>query len=222
MKHTALTLTFILATLSSFAQVNEQSRTMSLGEQNALIVEFSDIDVKTVESVWKDFFGAFGKTKKNRKADEWYVTGAEIGSLGLTHPVDLYAQISGGKSNASVVTWIDMKGSFLSSKQHPDTYAKTATLLEDFKIAVKKSVIEEELKEQQKLLGKLEKDLQKLLRENDNLNRTIEQAREKITKAEQDIKQNLQDQVNKKVEIETQQKTVGNVEQKLKQLGSSK
>lgn len=213
----ALTILFTVHILS--AQVVEQNRRMSLGEQSALVLEIKDADIKTVEGVWKDFFGKFGKEKKNRKADEWYITDAEIAPLRYSRTVDLYAQISEAGNMVTVVTWIDMRGGFLSASEYPKEYPAAVELLQDFNMTVKRTIIENDLKEQEKLLSRLENDMKKLLRENENLHKIIEDAKEKIAKAEADIETNLADQETKKKEIELQRNTIADVLERLKNIG---
>lgn len=212
---------FFFVTIANIlsGQVTEQNRRMSLGEQSALVLEIKDADVKTVETVWKDFFGKFGKEKKNRKADEWYITDAEISPLRYSRTVDLYAQISGAGTVVTVVTWIDMKGGFLSAAEYPKEYPAAVEMLQDFNMTVKRTIIENDLKEQEKLLSRLENEMKKLLRENDNLHKIIEDAKEKIAKAEADIQTNLADQDARKKEIELQKNTIDEVRKRLKNVG---
>jgi molecular chaperone DnaK (HSP70) len=217
-----ITSLFICFSTLAVGQVIEQERRMSLGEQSALVLEIPNSDAKTVESVWKSFFGNYGRTRKNRKADEWYVTGAEISTLGTNRPVDVYAQISGNQTGTTVVTWIDMKGGFLSADQYPEQYPNAVKMLQDFQLEVRKSILESDLKEQEKLLSRLESDLKKLMRDNENLHKTIQKAEETIAKARQDIEQNIRDQEQKKSEVGTQQNTVETVKKKIEHLGSKK
>jgi len=218
MRIATLTGLFLMCALIATAQVIQQDRLMSLGTHPALVLEIKNADVKTVESVWKSFFGNFGRDKKNRKADEYYITDAEIGPLRYSRAVDLYATISGSGPNVTVVTWIDMKGGFISAADYPEQYREAVKLLQDFDLNVRKTVIEEELKENEKLLSRLDNDLKKLIRQNESLHKTIEDAKAKIAKAEEEIVVNLADQDTKKKEIEVQQKTVQEIVQKLKNL----
>lgn len=218
MKNTILLIAFILISVISNAQVLEQHQRMSLGEYPALILEVKEIDEKMVESVWKDFFGNFGRDKKNRKEDEYYVTDAQISPLGVSRAVDLYAKIIPSGANTIVYTWIDMKGGFLSSADYPTEYQNALKLMQDFHLKVRETAVQENLEEQMKLLSRLERDLQTLMKQNERYHSIIEDAKEKIAKAELDIKTNLQEQELKKQEIEAQKATVTTVEEKLKNL----
>lgn len=217
-----ITSLFICFSTLAIGQVIEQERRMSLGEQSALVLEIPNSDTKTVESVWKSYFGNYGRTRKNRKADEWYVNGAEISALGMSRPVDVYAQISGNQTGTTVVTWIDMKGGFLSANKYPEQYPKAVKMLQDFQIEVRKEILKSDLKEQEKLLSRLESDLKKLMRDNEDLHKTIKKAEEAIVKAREDIEQNIRDQEQKKSELSSQQSTVEGVKKKIKHLGENK
>ena len=97
-------------------------------------------------------------------------------------------------------------------------YPNAIKLLQDFHLEVRESSVIANLEEQTKLLSRLERELQTLMKQNERYHTIIEDAKERIAKAEQDIKTNLQEQELKKQEIEAQKGTVKTVEDKLKNL----
>ena len=54
--------------IANFAQVTEESKSMKLGDHNALVIKVDNANKKTAEKVWKDMMKKYrGKTKKKRK-----------------------------------------------------------------------------------------------------------------------------------------------------------
>ena len=69
--------------------------------------------------------------------------------------------------------------------------------MRDYFIEVRKKVVAEELKVEEKNLSNLEKDLKKLKEKNDDYHKDIEKAKQKIAEAEKNIEKNTLDQENK-------------------------
>ncbi len=90
--------------------------------------------------------------------------------------------------------------------------------------AVVESVKEnpEEYKMQQKLMAKLESNLEKLVKENQGLHKTITDSQAKIKQAELDIETNLEEQKTTQGQIDDQKKVVELVQTKLNNVKNQK
>ena len=91
--------------------------------------------------------------------------------------------------------------------------------MKDYFVSVRKKVVAEEVKMEEKNLSNLEKDLKKLKEKNEDLHKDIEKAKLKIAEAEKNIEKNLVDQDNKGKEISTQKDVLGKVTEKLNNIG---
>ena len=212
----ALSIVLILFTAVVLqAQVMEDVKYMSLGEQNCLVVEIDEGDDNMIEDVLKDISKKHGKLKRNRKAKEWYVMEAQIPDIGGTGLVDAYYKIEEASHGYNLTAWYDMGGSFLSSTSNPAAYGAAKVMLDELRLEVKKIAIEEELEMQEKELEKLDRELKKLMRLNEGYHRDIEKAKERIAKAEADIEQNIIDQKNTREAITGQEKVVKAVKGRL-------
>ena len=203
----------MIGSLSLNAQISEQSKTMSQGVQNALILELPDTDDKFIDKLWKKYLKSFkgGKSKKNKKQNEVFTDNIKISSLGNGEPIDLYSRTTELGDDVELTLWVDLGGAYLSSSDHPAEYLEGEKLLMRFALEVTKEKIKIEIgKEEDKLKG-LEKTQKKLVRANDNYHRDIEQAKEKIKKAEKNIEENEADQENTKKLIEDQKEVVRKV-----------
>lgn len=220
MRTTTLIATFILTSIIGLqAQVFEEESTMSEGVFNAFIIDLKDADTKMAENVWKDYIKAFGKTKKDRKSKEWRSESIIIPSIDPAYNVNLTAKIEDLNNDSRAYIWLRMDGEFINSEAYTDEARGLKVFMEDYALEVKKAIIEEELKEEDKNLKNLEKDLEKLIKKNDGFHKDIEKAKEAILKAEQAIEQNIKDQESKREEIDTQKEVVNEVQAKLTEVG---
>jgi hypothetical protein len=197
----------------------EKKVSMSLGPQNAFYVEIPGADKKMAEKTFMEFVKDYGKMKENSKAREHFMMASKIPVINGTSPVDLYAKFEEGKNMATTYVWVDLGGSFVNSSDHTSQTTALRQFMYDYFIAVRKKVVAEELKTEEKNLSNLEKDLSKLKDKNQDYHNDIEKAKQKIAEAEKNIEKNLVDQENKNKEIDTQKTVVEKVVEKLNNLG---
>ena len=201
------------------AQVSEDSRSMSLGIQNALILDLPDTNDKLADKLWKKFVKPYGgKVKKLRKSDEWFSDNAEIVAIGGSNALDVYAKAQEAGDDTEMILWVDLGGVFLSSSEHPDEFVEGEKLLMRFALFVAKEKTKIELEAEEKKLKQLNSSLKKLKRDNERYHREIEAAKERIKKAEANIDTNVVEQEETTQMIEMQKETVKMVKQKLADL----
>ena len=184
----------------------EKKTSMSLGPQNAYYVEIPGASKKLAQKTFEEMIKEYGKIKENGKAKEYFMMATKIPVVNGSSPVDLYAKFDEGKDMATVYVFVDLGGAFVQ-------------LLYDYFIAVRKKVVAEELKNEEKSLSSLEKDLRKLKDKNEGYHKDIEKAKQKIMEAEKNIENNVVEQENKNKEIDTQKVVVEEVTQKLNNVG---
>lgn len=197
----------------------EKNISMSLGPQNAFYVEIPGSDVKTAQKAFYDFVKEYGKLKENKKAREHFMMATKIPIINGSSPLDVYAKFEEGKGMATTYVWMDMGGAFINSANHANQSAALKQFMYDYFIAVRKIVVAEELKVEEKKLSDVEKDLKKLKDKNDDFHKDIEKAKQRIAEAERNIEKNLVDQENKTIEINAQKENVVRVTDKLNSLG---
>ncbi|MEM9821123.1 MAG: hypothetical protein AAF985_08630 [Bacteroidota bacterium] len=211
--------TFLLALPKGQSQISEDLKSMSLGVNNALVLELPDAKEKFVEKQWKKYIKQYdGKTKRNKKADEYYTENAEIVDIGGANPVDVYCRMAESGSDVDVILWIEKDGEFISSSDHPEEYTEAEKILMRFALDVTREKIKIEIKEEENKLKKLNKKLKKLERANANYHRSIEVAKEKIRKNEANIEQNEVDQDDTRTSIEAQMAILEAVKKRLSDL----
>lgn len=197
----------------------ERNTSMSLGPQNSFYIEIPGADAKLAQKTFYEFVKEYGKIKENSKAREHFMMATKIPVINGVSPVDLYAKFEDGKGLATAYVWVDLGGAFVNSTDHPKQAQAIRQFMYDYFITVRKKVVTEELKVEEKKYESLAKDLKKLKDKNDDYHKDIEKAKQKIAEAETNIQKNQTDQDNKSKEIDTQKEVINQVTDKLNNLG---
>lgn len=205
----------------TFGQITEKKVKMSLGKENALILDIPDVDRKFVGRLWQDYMKDFynSKPKYNRKENEYFSDDADIVAVGLGNSIDVYTSTEKNKNKGTTVTmWIDLGGAFLNSREHSERYTEAEKILMRFALEVARETTRMEIEEEEKALKKLESELRKLKVANDRYHKEIARAEEIIKRAKENIVQNELDQQAVTSEIENQQKVVEGIRVRLEEL----
>ncbi len=219
-KFYSMMVTILLFTGTLLAQdAIERNISMSLGAQNSFFVEIPGADAKLAEKTFYEFVKEYGKMKENKKAREHFMMATKIPMINGASPVDMYAKFENGKGLATAYLWVDLGGAFINSSAYPKQTESIRQFMFDYFIAVRKKVVAEELKAEEKKFDNLNKDLKKLKDKNSDYHKEIEKAKQKIAEAEMNIEKNLVDQDNKSMEIDAQKAIVEQVIDKLNNLG---
>lgn len=196
--------------------ISENMQLMSLGSNNALTMAIPGADQKKVEMVWKEFAKDFkAKTRKDRKSGLYFTDNATMRGIS-DNDVDVYAKFERGGTGTVATMWFDLGGAYLASETHDAAYEEAEELLRDFANAVGRSMAEDNVEEQEKILKGLEKDLNRLEKDKENYLKKIEDAKNLILEMEANIEQNKKDQENKVGEIGAQEKVIDRAKAKVR------
>jgi hypothetical protein len=219
MKKITLFLAFMVFGISaSFAQIKEAPTAMSKGTNNAFSLELRTTVQKDVEKSWEKYIKGFkGKVKKDKKSGQILADNSTMENLS-SNTVDVYSTVRSSGENTILTVWYDLGGAYLNSAMHGDKIAAVEKMLNDFALSVSIASVEEDLKEQQKVLKDLDKDQKGLVKDKESKESDIAKFEQKILEAKEAIKQNLEAQKNKQIAIETQKKVVSDIETILKKL----
>lgn len=207
-------------TAKGVSRVMERSETMSLGSNNALVVNLEGVNAKLVGKLWEDYLDKQydAKAEWQRKTKEWFTDNVNVTAIGGATPVDFHATAKESGENVTFSFWVNMGTSFLNSYDNYDQYKEAEKLMENFQLLVSKEKTNMDIAAQEKQLKQLEKELEKLQSANERARNDIEKAKETIRKAEESIVQNEKDQETARKKIENQKQVVGNVKKKLDDL----
>ncbi|KXK37115.1 MAG: hypothetical protein UZ09_BCD002002139 [Bacteroidetes bacterium OLB9] len=150
--------TLFLAVSTIFSQdAMERKTSMSLGPQNGFFIDIPGADQKLAQKTFYEFVKEYGKMKENKKAKEHYLMGVKIPMINGTSPLELYAKFEDGKAQATTYLWVDLGGAFVNSVDHPQQTEGVRQFLYDYFIEVRKKVVTEELKNEEKKASQFRK-----------------------------------------------------------------
>lgn len=205
---------------TSFGQNSERKASISLGDQNAFVVEHPGAEKKMVEKALEAEIKKFGKVKRNKKAKEWACMQCKASSISSS-PVDIYYKVEEGKGQVTSLIFISDGTQFINSDNDSGAANAIQEIHTNIMYDVEKRIITKQLENEEGNLKDYQKDLSKLEKKNKKLHEDIEEYKEKILKAEADIEQNLLDQEDKKLQIEQQETKVGQVTDLLNNVGKN-
>lgn len=211
MKKVILTVAVCFALTTAHAQkisVKDGSEKFSNGSHNAYSVVIYETSKDDVESKWKSYLKDFKHEKVKSDNGEIFGDNVLIKDWG-NNPVDVYATFEEDKASKTVTMHVafDLGGAYLSSSDG-DKHSAAKKMLKEFAVKTTKESMEDKVKDQEKILGKLEDNQKDLEKDNKNSKSDIENYKSKIKNAEEDISKNEAAQAKKKGEIEAQKKVV--------------
>ncbi|NRB62061.1 MAG: hypothetical protein HRU40_03345 [Saprospiraceae bacterium] len=212
--------TFFFATTLEGQSISEENRSMSMGMNNGFTLETEGLEGKELEGVIKDFLKQFKGRKAvkfDRRNKEFFIDDASIKDIS-TNTVDIYAGYrQTGNLQHEVTFWFDLGGAYLSSDDHVEaTKYVREEMLPDLNDAVYDEMIAIELSSEESRLKTMNKDYDKLAKEQKKLEDLIEECKMKIEQAEQDLVTNISAQEEMVKTIEEQQTVVDAVKKKLR------
>lgn len=202
------------------AQVVETEMPMSDGIQSALEVDLKG-DAKQSEKLFKKYVKKIGKLDWDRKNKEHVLFNVTISDIDREYPVTIFTKFSTAKDITKGTFWFKMDSDYLNSKDDAEELKGAGKWIQEYAYEVERNYISDRIKDEEKNLSGLDKDLRKLTKKNENLHKDIEKAKDQIAKAEKEIEENLKNQENKNKEIESQKEKVDAVKEELKNVGKS-
>jgi len=203
----------MIVSISVAQDIQQIEKTMSLGKQPAIYVEIEGADKDLAKDLWEDYVKDYGKTKRNKKAKEYYTKDARVPLISSSNAVTLYAKFEEGREQTTAYLWVDNAGVF------EDDSDKLETFFADYYMLARKKVINNEIKEQEKVMKKLDKKMSKLIKKNEGYHKDIAKAEDKIRQAEENIEKNLGEQEEMTLEQKRQKEILEAIVEKLNSVG---
>ena len=178
-------------------------------------IPFAEIEVveKILKKELKDFNG-----KLDDKKNEYFVSLGEIKDLGKKQ-FDVYAKIIGTTDGPISVCWsVDLGGAYMDKSLHFEQYTFFKKRIEKFAMEAAEASIDNQVEVEKEILKELERDKEKLVKEQENLKSDIEDLKKKITEKEADIQKAKGKEDIKKTEISTQENKLKTVERRKEQI----
>lgn len=210
MKKNILTLAVFFAITASAQKISvkDGSEKFSNGSHNAYTTTVYETSKDDVMSKWKSYLKDFKNEKVKTDKNEIFGDNVLIKDWG-NNPVDIYTTFEEDKKTKTVIMHVafDLGGAYLSGSDG-DKHKSAEKMVKDFAVKTTKESLGDKVKDQEKVLGKLEDNQKDLEKENKSFKSDIEDYKSKIKKAEDNISKNESDQAKKKAEIEAQKNVV--------------
>ena len=166
-----------------------------------------DASKDDIEKEWRSKMKSYDAKVSSK--DEIFADNALIKTIS-DNTCDVYARIEKGSNDNEMKLTVGflLGETWLSSSSNATAYKAAEVMVKEFAKKMTQDALGDKVKEQQKILDKLQNEKQDLEKKNKNLNNDIADYQAKIKKAQDDIKSNEDEQSKKKSEVEAQQKAV--------------
>lgn len=160
----------------------------SIGLIQGYELTIQDANKDVLEEVWKNYVKEKGaKLKYDRKSKEYSATDFIVPGQSLVSTA--YSFVAEESTMATLKMAFEVSGTkdFVSQENYPDCHAAILAMGADVAKNVKIEAINNELKEEEKILGDREKDLKNLKNDKDKLEKQIDNCKKDIKDAERDL-----------------------------------
>lgn len=165
---------------AQFNMVSEVDKSMSFGTRPGFSVSFPNTDSRLVEDTWSDFVknNFAGKLKRGKKGEK---TASSCRSASVSAgEFTLYSEVEKVGDGVQLNVWFDNGPYFLNRTDDLSRTNDTKDLLTRFYFDVRRAAVGQEVKAEEDMLKDFEKKQERLQRDNSNLNRDIENYKEKL------------------------------------------
>ncbi|WP_372775801.1 hypothetical protein [Mangrovibacterium sp.] len=219
MKHSILLFLFLSLGFILEAQekidVQLEEKTMSKGQQMAVVVVIPESTTKDVDPIWKRYINnrslseRFGnlstsvgnifkndeakvgrdKLKVEKKGDEWYVRAIDVYSIS-DHKLDVYARVSDSPDGCRFAAFFEYTDSVFINQSNAgeERLLNMKSFIRSFAVEVYQSVVDDQIKEAEKVLSGEEKSLRKIESNSRRENRAISGYQVDIQEYEAEIR----------------------------------
>lgn len=190
-----LSLLFIVQGISAQVSfdVNAEIRKMSKGDQMSYTIDIPQADLKTVTKNWIKLLQEETKQKAIVSEHEIYIEGALVPEI-VQKPINIYSYIYEVDSMIRVYSFFEIDSVFFAYSGNKDDivgekmYAGITNFTRKFAVGQYAIAVENELENEQKTLKSLLGELDKLEKDNQDLQKVIKENEQNIAESNDEIK----------------------------------
>lgn len=190
-----LSVVSLLMTLPMWGQkidVKEGNEKLGGAFHAALTVVIYEADAPMILKAWKKIMKDSNAKVKNSD-DEVFADNATFTDVS-PNTVDVYASIQKENEGVRFSVAFDLGGTYLSAEQNSGGFRAAKKMVYQYALEVTKEALQQQIKNMESDIKKMEWKENDLQTENDHLHRDIDTYKEKIIKAEKDLQANLKAQ----------------------------
>lgn len=202
----------------TFGQVNENVRTMSKGNENALSIIIEGAAKSQVIDAWTRTMKKYSKAKTELSAshNELFTDNAEIKDIS-ENPIDIYATtLEKSSGSTELVVWFYLGGAYLSSARHPEAYLEGKKFLVEFSRTAKVAALEEQLALEEKKLRDIDREHKTLINKGANLEQDIARLDRQLQEAKDALNANKTMIGQQEAAVKEQEKVVEELQKEIK------
>ena len=190
-----LSVVSLLMTLPMWGQkidVKEGNEKLGGAFHAALTVVIYEADAPMILKAWKKIMKDSNAKVKNSD-DEVFADNATFTDVS-PNTVDVYASIQKENEGVRFSVAFDLGGTYLSAEQNSGGFRAAKKMVYQYALEVTKEALQQQIKNMESDIKKMEWKENDLQTENDHLHRDIDTYKEKMIKAEKDLQANLKAQ----------------------------
>lgn len=188
-------------------KVENSAREMSRGLQPAFQVNVPESSVKEVNRAWQRYIRKGTRARVKTNNEELHLPAANIDGVQGSN-VQIYSRLYAEKSGVLLVTFFEIDSVFFNPEQDPARAGSIRTYLRNFAVENYKDQVGGKIKEEEKLLRNLERELESLLNDEKSKEKKIRQNQREIQNLQSRIQSAESDETRKSEEISRQKDLV--------------
>ncbi len=182
-------------------EVSHEIKTMSKGENTAVIVKIPEADIEAVQKGWQKVIRNKTKSKIRKELNETWIASTLLPQI-YQEPLAVYGKIIATQQGVDVIAFFAIDSVFINDKDDKDKITSASQFMHEFGISQYQLAVKGQLKDEEKKLKTLKQRLTKLQKENEKLHKSIKANESNIINKESDIEVNKSDQAIKSKEVE--------------------
>jgi hypothetical protein len=202
---------FLVVGLSSFAQeeivVTLKNKTFSVGELPSFVTFIPQANYNDVMKEWDKYLNQDTKEKTLLMDGEVRMLNKEYEKISAT-PLNIYSYLKEYDGELMLVCAFQLGNQWISREMDEEIYIPTKKYVRDFAVEAYKQAVADQLKEQEKVLKKMEGQKTSLLNSTESKLFEINQFERAIITKKDQITLNKIDQSNKVIQMQAQKELV--------------
>lgn len=202
---------FILPIISLVAQeeitVTMKSKTFSIGEVASFVTFIPQADYEELTKDWDKYLKQDTKEKTISENGELVILNKEYEKISAA-PLNIYSYIKEYDGEIMLVVAMELEGKFISREMDEEIYIPAKKYVRDFAVESYKTAVGNQLKEEEKILKKLENQKTSLQNSRESIVAEINQYERTIIAKKDEITLNQIDQSDKVIQMQAQKELV--------------
>ena len=191
--------------------VEEITRSMSKGEQAGFKADIPQAVKKDVEGEWSKIIRKDTKSKVENVNNELSIAGTVLKEISV-NPISVYAVMNQYPDRIELNAFFEVDSAVFATKEKNETeYLAAKKFVRDFAVSAYRSAVQNEMDGEDKKLKEMESEFSKLVKENDNLHKKINEEKRSIESTNKKVATSKLDQERVRKQVQEQKEELAKV-----------